>query len=317
MDPMPQQTIAKQILFTVDVEDWFQVENLKGVIPSSSWSTCEVRVERNLHRLLDLLDSVPAADYRRSCSIGDKRPTSSKTPGVIKATFFVLGWIAERFPQLVRAIHSRGHEVASHGYSHILCSSSTLEEFKRDVDYSKKILEEITGQEIYGYRAPSFSIHDDALSILQEVGYLYDSSLNTFALNSRYGKLDIGSNPTIGIARKISHRFYEFPISQFKLGKYSFPFGGGGYFRFLPISLFVAGVSAILKEQSAYLFYIHPWEIDPDQPRVIGLPPMYRFRHYVNLRTTMSKLSVFLNRMNSRQFVTCRQYLVDKSALDS
>ena len=147
-------------LLTIDVEDWFQVENFKKYIPFASWSSYELRVEKNTHRILDLLDS---ASFKFQVS-------SFK----ISATFFVLGWLAERLPHLVREIHSRGHEIASHGYYHNLCNEQSHEELKTDLYNSKSFLEDIIGTQVYGYRAPSFAINNDILKIIEDCGYLYD-----------------------------------------------------------------------------------------------------------------------------------------------
>ena len=206
------------ILLTIDVEDWFQVENFKQCIPFSSWQSYELRVEKNTHRLLDLLDSSSLEQAeglrRRRIGLSQSHPETVKgqksmksckscqtTP---KATFFILGWIAERLPQLVREIHSRGHEVASHGYQHNLCNQISSKDLKRDLSDSKKLLEDIIGVPIFGYRAPSFSITDDILKLIEECGYLYDSSLNSFAMHGRYGHLDLSQNGTRGIALQIS-----------------------------------------------------------------------------------------------------------------
>jgi len=272
------------ILITVDVEDWFQVENFKLWIPFSSWQHLELRVEKNTHKLLDLLD------FRR-------------------ATFFILGWIAERCPGLVREIHARGHEVASHGYKHTMCNQESPDILKKDLTDSKKRLEDIIGSAVKGYRAPSFSISENVLKIIEESGYQYDSSFNSFAMHGRYGKVDLSSNPQKGVAVKISELFYEIPVSNLNLGKHVFPMGGGGYFRLIPFSLFKKGIQKILKQDGTYVFYMHPWEIDPDQPRVKEASASYKFRHYSNLKKTESKLSALFETFGYARFMTCRQYL--------
>ncbi|MFP3927921.1 MAG: polysaccharide deacetylase family protein, partial [Desulfobacteraceae bacterium] len=158
------------ILLTIDVEDWFQVENFKPCIPYSTWSSRDLRVERNTHRLLDLFDS----------TILNPR-----------ATFFILGWIGERLPSLIREIHARGHEVASHGCNHELLSSLDAQALIKDLNKSKSLLEDIIGSRVYGYRAPSFSIDKEILGYIRDAGYLYDSSYNSFSLHGRYGRLPI------------------------------------------------------------------------------------------------------------------------------
>ena len=286
------------ILMTVDVEDWFQVENFKQFIPFSSWPSHELRVEKNTYRILDLFDSIEV-----------------NSPTNLKATFFVLGWVAERLPRLVREIHSRGHEVGSHGYYHGLGGKSSSDALRMDLIDSKKLLEDIVGDRIYGYRAPSFSINNDMLRTIEDCGYLYDSSYNSFGAHDRYGRIDLSHSTGNGIAARISDGFYELPVSNIRLGNCTLPWGGGGYFRLAPASIFRLGVRSILKKEKAYLFYMHPWEIDPYQPKVTAAPPFYRFRHYVNLKKTLSKLVKFLMAFNECPFITCHQYL--KSHLPS
>ncbi len=274
------------ILITVDVEDWFQVENFKPYISFADWTDKEIRVEKNTYSLLDFF-------------------AKSK----IKATFFILGWIAERIPQLVQAIHSQGHEVASHGYNHKLCLQQPTKDLKKDLVTSKNLLESIINFPVYGYRAPSFSINNNTLQLIEECGYLYDSSFNSFGMNKRYGQIDSPSNDKKGIASQFSDSLYELPISNIKFGKRIFPWGGGGYFRLIPLPLFNKGVQYILKKEQAYLFYLHPWEIDLKQPIVKEASKLFKFRHYVNLDKTLSKLSTLIQSLKQCQFTTCYQYL--------
>ena len=283
-------------LLTVDVEDWFQVENFKQWISIDSWHSRELRVERNTLRILDLLD---------------EKADSKSNP--IRATFFVLGWIAERVPGLVREIHQRGHEVASHGYHHHLASGQDHEEFKMDLRDSRKLLEDITGSKVHGYRAPSFSIDDDCLKIIEECGYLYDSSFNSFAMHGRYGRARLSDKSRLGVAIRVSDDFFELPISNVKIGDKILPLGGGAYFRLLPLPLFEIGVRRILKKENAYLFYIHPWEVDPEQPRVHEASLSFKFRHYVNLRKNYHGLSMLLDSFSDCSFMTCSQYIEDIS----
>jgi polysaccharide deacetylase family protein (PEP-CTERM system associated) len=243
---------------SVDVEDWFQVENLKPVVARTSWDSRETRVVRNTSRILELLQAHGA-----------------------RATFFVLGWIAERQPGLIRQIAEEGHEIASHGYGHDLVYTLSQTEFRADVERGKKLLEDATGQRVTGYRAPSFSITDWAVAILQELGFEYDSSLFPTVAHDRYGRLsgvDAGQ-PII----ELRPGFHEVSISCLPLGRRGLPWGGGGYFRMLPYQTWRAGVRRILHSGAPYMFYIHPWEIDPGQPRLTGLSAVSRFRHYVNL----------------------------------
>ena len=272
------------VMITVDVEDWFQVENFKSYIPFSSWSSYQLRVEKSTYDLLDLLD------FRR-------------------ATFFILGWIAERLPHLVRDIHARGHEVASHGYNHNLCNLESEDDLRKDLTDSKKRLEDIIGSPVIGYRAPSFSVDNDILKIIEDCGYLYDSSFNSFAIHGRYGKVDLSQVGKKGIAVEISDSFYELPVSNVRIGNRIFPLGGGGYFRMIPFPLFKLGVRQILKQDRAYLFYMHPWEIDLEQPRVREASLPYEFRHYTNLKRTRSKLTSFFKTFRECEFVSCREYI--------
>lgn len=297
----------RQLLLTVDVEDWFQVENFRGIIHPSSWSTFEPRVERNTHRLLELFSEMKT----RPSGLEGNNPGHCPldTGPCIHATFFILGWIAERMPGLVREIHSMGHEVASHGYNHELTGDCGREGLRRDIESSKKLLEDIIGGPVHGYRAPSFSISADMLKVVEDCGYLYDSSYNSFSANSRYGRVDLSGNGNVGIAKKISEGFYELPISNIEWAGMVVPAGGGGYFRLYPLHLFTLGVRAVMRKHNAYMFYMHPWEIDPGQPRVSGASSLSRFRHYVNLERTMDKLRGLIRGLDDCAFLSCRQYL--------
>jgi len=232
-----------------------------------------------------------------------------------KATFFVLGWIAERLPGLVREISIRGHEVASHGYYHDLCNDKPSDSLKNDLADSKKLLEDIIGAPIYGYRAPSFSINDDILKMIQGCGYLYDSSFNSFGVHGRYGTVNTTGNGKIGIASQLSDSFYELPISNVKLGNFVLPLGGGGYFRLLPPCLFKKGMEIILKKDKTYVFYIHPWEVDPNQPKVKRALTFYKLRHYVNLDKTYSRLSRVIRGFQHCHFLTCTDYIMGQVQL--
>ncbi|MFK5954680.1 MAG: DUF3473 domain-containing protein [Desulfobacterium sp.] len=277
------------ILLTVDVEDWFQVENFKPWISRSSWNGRELRVEQNCHRLLDLFEGVPGVRVR--------------------ATFFILGWIAERLPGLVQEIVSRGHEVASHGVNHELCTSLSPRTLFNDLDRSRKVLEDLIGVQVLGYRAPSFAISNQILSLVDKAGYAYDASYNSFEHHGRYGKIDIRGKPRQGIAIEINGHFRELPVSNLNLSTHTVPLGGGGYFRLFPFLLWQQGVHRILAREGVYHFYMHPWEVDPDQPRVRRASAGFRFRHYVNLGTTSTKLSAMIKAFDHCKFATCSQYL--------
>lgn len=270
------------------MEDWFQVENFKDYIPFSSWSSFDLRVESNTRTILDLLDSF------------------SFKP---KATFFILGWIAKRVPGLVREIHSRGHEVASHGISHHLCTKLPSAQLAEDLSASKKLLEDLTGAQVYGYRAPSFAVNDEVLKLVHQAGYLYDSSYNSFAMHGRYGRLDLAQSEKQGAAFKPFPGFFELPVSNLTFGKKTFPLGGGGYFRLIPFQLFKQGMKSVLSRDDAFIFYSHPWEFDPEQPRVKQASKGFKFRHYTNLKKTRKKLYSLIDIFRQCEFSTCKNYI--------
>ncbi|MFA6010982.1 MAG: XrtA system polysaccharide deacetylase [Desulfobacteraceae bacterium] len=286
---------TNSIILTIDVEDWFQVENFKNSISYDSWESREVRIEKNTHILLDLFDSIKTG--------------TSTNPQNPKATFFILGWIAERFPHLVQEIVKRGHEIASHGHMHHLCSKLSVNDLVSDLTKSKSLIEDIAGLSVKGYRAPSFDISMDTLSVIESCGFLYDSSYNSFSGHGRYGQVDCLPFEKKGIAIKISDSFYELPVSNLSLVGKVIPWGGGGYFRLTPSLLFHLGVRRIIEKDGVYLFYTHPWEFDPDQPRVQDVPASFKFRHYINLHNTKKKLFGFINEFKNSEFITCEDYL--------
>lgn len=259
---------------TVDVEDYFQVSAFANVIKPAQWGDWPSTVERNTCRLLELFDEFQ-----------------------IKATFFVLGWVAERHDALIREIASRGHEVASHGYSHQLVFKQTPDEFRRETDRSKKLLEDITQQPITGYRAASYSITRQslwAIDILAELGFSWDSSIFP-VYHDRYGIPDSPKQP-YRIAAAQGNSLLEFPLTTAQVLGYSLPAAGGGYFRLYPYAL----SRALFKRATANntvpaIFYLHPWEIDPAQPRVPGASLLSRFRHYNNLARCLPRLRAMLN----------------------
>jgi polysaccharide deacetylase family protein (PEP-CTERM system associated) len=245
---------------TCDVEDYFQVSAFAPHIDRASWPTRECRVEANIDRILGLM-----AD------------------GNVKATFFTLGWIAERYPAMVRRIVDGGHELASHGYGHLRASDQDLATFTEDITSSKKMLEDIGGQQVRGYRAPSFSIGTAnlwALDALLDAGYRYSSSIYPIK-HDHYGMPEA---PRFAFYPNGTDGLLEVPITTVRLGQRNLPAGGGGYFRLLPYALsrwMMAKVNADDRESA--IFYFHPWEIDPGQPRPEGVDLKSRFRHYVNL----------------------------------
>jgi polysaccharide deacetylase family protein (PEP-CTERM system associated) len=246
---------------TVDVEDYFQVSAFAAHIPRESWESIPCRVERNIDRILALLDEKQA-----------------------KATFFTLGWVAERYPAMVRHIVSNGHELASHGWAHQRVSDQEPQEFLDDIVRSKALLEDISGQKVLGYRAPSFSIGSNtlwALDLLEEAGYRYSSSIYPIQ-HDHYGMPDA---PRFAFYPKNNGGLLELPVTTVRLFKRNIPAGGGGYFRLWPYAFSRWLLQRInhLEKHSA-IFYFHPWEIDYEQPRQQGINTKTRFRHYFNLR---------------------------------
>lgn len=254
---------------TVDVEDYFHVAAFEQQFAPSSWSTLTPRVDKNTYALLDLFDQKDA-----------------------KATFFMLGAVAEKFPELVKEIANRGHEVASHGYAHRRATEQSKQEFFADVQRSKQHLEDTIGQAILGYRAPSFSINESnewAFEVLAELGFKYSSS--TYPVkHDLYGVPDW---PRFKYYRQ--EGIAELPIpTYFMFGK-SIPIGGGGYYRLFPKFLSDYFIAKYIKtEKQPYSFYMHPWEIDPDQPRVAQASAKSKFRHYLNLDKMKPRLASLL-----------------------
>jgi polysaccharide deacetylase family protein (PEP-CTERM system associated) len=252
---------------TVDVEDYFQVSAFDAVVERATWDGRESRVSANTERLLSLF--------------GESR---------VRATFFVLGWVASRFPSLVRRIVEAGHEIASHGYAHRLVYEQTPEEFRQDIRRSKALLEDISGTAVLGYRAPSYSITKRslwALDILIEQGYRYDTSI--FPIHhDRYGIPDAPRHVHVEMRR--NGCIVETPGSTVRWGGMNLPIAGGGYFRLLPYWWTHWGIGRLNRiERRPAIFYLHPWEIDPGQPR-FEVSRATRLRHYRNLEKTEGRL---------------------------
>lgn len=257
---------------TIDVEDYFHVSVFDGVVPRTNWERLESRVVGNTERLLQIFDEHH-----------------------ITATFFVLGWVAERFPSLVTRIATLGHEVASHGYGHRLIYDQTPQAFRDDVRRSKGLLEAAAGRRVRGYRAPSYSVTPRslwALDVLIEEGYTYDSSIFPIR-HDRYGIPLCPRHPYV--LHRPGGALVEAPASTATAGPLNLPIGGGGYFRILPYAWTRWGIERVNRvEQRAAIFYLHPWEIDPDQPRLrAGF--LSRFRHYRNLHQTEARLRRLLS----------------------
>jgi polysaccharide deacetylase family protein (PEP-CTERM system associated) len=256
---------------TIDVEDYFQVSAFAPHISRDSWPSLSCRVEKNVDCILGLLS---AAD--------------------VKATFFTLGWIAERYPEMVKRIVSEGHELASHGYSHLRASEQSFAEFSDDVGRSKNLLEQIGGQAVLGYRAPSFSIGSDnlwALDVLLNAGYQYSSSIYPIK-HDHYG---MPHAPRFSFYPNGRDGLLELPITTLRFMQRNFPAGGGGYFRLFPYQLSRWLLSRVNRQdQQAGIFYFHPWELDPEQPRQPNIGMKTRFRHYVNLNRTENRLKALM-----------------------
>ncbi len=256
-----------QNALTVDVEDYFQVSAFAKNIDQKDWGSHPLRVENNTRKLLDMFDA-----YQ------------------LKATFFVLGWVAERQKDLVLEIAKRGHEVACHGYSHQLVYNQSAEVFQEETVRAKNILEDIIQQPVRGYRAASYSITEKskwALDILAESGFIYDSSIFPVR-HDRYGMPDTPEYP-YRLKTPAGHSIIEFPLSTAKIINYRLPVAGGGYFRLYPYWLSKMGLQQINRQQKPFIFYLHPWEIDPEQPR-IAASWFSSFRHYNNLDKCEARL---------------------------
>ena len=275
---------------TVDVEDYFHVAALAPNIHRDSWTSRESRVVGNTQRLLAIFEEFD-----------------------VRGTFFVLGWVAERYPQLIRDIAASGHEIACHGFSHRLVYEQSPQEFREEALRSKNLLEDISGSAVLGYRAASYSIVRDslwALDILVELGFVYDSSIFPVR-HDRYG---------IPNAERVPHRLttpnkkiiVEWPLSTAKALGFRLPVAGGGYFRLLPYWLTHWGLSSInRRERRPFIFYLHPWEIDPGQPRVAA-SRLSQFRHYTNLGKCEERLRRLLGEF---RFGTARDSLVQLGLL--
>lgn len=256
---------------TVDVEDYFQVSAFERYISRQDWDRLPCRVERNMDRILPLFD-----DHG------------------VKATFFTLGWIAERYPEVVRRIVANGHELACHGYSHLRATTQTPEEFRQDVSRAKQLLEDISGVQVKGYRAASYSIGASnlwALEVLEELGFDYSSSIYPV----RHDLYGMPEAQRFAFRPDNAPKLLEIPVTTVAIGSKNFPCGGGGYFRLFPYRLSRWAINAVNRvDRQAGIFYFHPWEIDPEQPRQRGIDLKTRIRHYLNLSRMESRLARLL-----------------------
>ena len=255
---------------SIDLEDWFCVHNMSQAISREDWNKCEMRVVANTRRILELL-------------------AAHKT----EATFFTLGWIAEQVPELVREIEAAGHEIATHGYSHTLLTEMTPESFEADLKKALLVTQRCINQAIVGFRAPSFTVTGRtlwAVDVLTRNGILYDSSIFPVGFHPDYGMPDV----SLSVYRHNASSLVEFPMSCAEVMGSRIPCSGGGYFRILPYAITKRLLERCNAQGRPVIFYIHPWEIDPGQPRV-KLPMFKRFRHYYNLDKTMGRLERLLN----------------------
>lgn len=258
--------------FTVDVEDYFQVEAFSGVINRNTWDDFSCRVEANTDIILKLLDDAN-----------------------VKGTFFVLGWIAKRYPGVVKKISEMGHEVSSHGMSHQLIYNQDQNVFRNETIDSKKLLEDLSQQPVNGYRAATYSITNKslwALDVLCEAGFKYDSSIFPI-VHDRYGISDINTEPHVLVTEK-NNSIVEFPISVYKNRLFNLPISGGGYFRLFPYFFTKNMLKSLNKKNKEFVFYIHPWEVDNKQPVVDDISRFTKFRHYNNIDQCKDRLEKLL-----------------------
>ncbi|MCK0105465.1 XrtA system polysaccharide deacetylase [Marinobacter sp. S0848L] len=279
-----------QNALTIDVEDYFQVAALAEAVDYDDWASMEYRVEANTDRILSLFDEAG-----------------------VKGTFFTLGWVAERSPEMVKRIAVAGHEVASHGYSHQLIYNQTPEVFREETIRSKKILEDIVQAPVTGYRAASYSITNEsrwALDILAEQGFTWDSSI--FPVHhDRYGMPGTPRWPH-RLTTDNGYELAEFPLSTLKFPGYTLPIAGGGYFRLFPYRFSRMGLGSINRQGKPFVFYLHPWEVDPEQPR-LDVKWFSRFRHYNNLDVCEQRLATLLSDF---RFTTMSKVLESEGVLD-
>lgn len=259
---------------SIDVEDYFQVSAFEHAIDRKNWDSLEHRVVRNMDRIFEIFSD-----------------------SNVKATFFILGWVAERYPDIVSKIVQNGHELSSHGYGHQRVSDLSLEQFREDIIRAKNILEDLSGQSIQGYRAPSYSIGKKniwALEVLAETGHQYSSSIYPIK-HDHYGYPEA---PRFAF-RDQKTGLIEIPITTMKVFSRLFPAGGGGFFRFYPYPVSKWAINRVNRQDNQpTVFYMHPWEIDIDQPRQQNISRKSQFRHYLNLNKTESRLKQLLKDFN-------------------
>lgn len=261
-------------MLSFDVEEWFHIVNSDFSPDKINLGNLESRVEKNITNLLEILERHK-----------------------IKATFFILGSVAKRKPKIVKAIYKQDHEIATHGYNHKGLDRLSEDQFIRDVKCSKDLLEDIIGDKILGYRAPSFTINDKFARVLGDIGFKYDSSYFPSSFHKKYGDLNSIEKDIEGVA-KLDNGLIEVPIPTMNIFGKQIPWGGGGYFRFSPYKTYELGARLISFLKGNFVFYLHSWEIDPDQPRLDFLPLNYRLRHYFRLNKTKKRLNCLLNKFD-------------------
>jgi polysaccharide deacetylase family protein (PEP-CTERM system associated) len=266
---------APVFLASFDVEDWFHAENVKAALPTQDWDRLEPRVERNTHELLDILAEAGAT-----------------------ATCFVLGWVARRYPALVRRMVAEGHEVASHSDAHLRLYSMSRDALAADLARARDTLQQLTGTPVWGIRAPMFSISDAVLDYLAEAGYWYDSSYYDFKAHDRYGQLSTAIDPERAVV-EVRPGLLELPMSRVAVGPLALPWSGGGYFRLIPPALYRWGVLRRLEMRSWFMFYFHPWELDAEEPPPERLSRTLKFRAYVGRARMRRDLRGLLRRFGS------------------
>jgi len=306
--PLDKSDTRLKNFLTIDVEDYFHVHAFSKAIDPSQWESFDCRVEKNIHCILDSLDQ-----EKIKLSGLHHNPNRDRK---ITATFFILGWVAERFGGLVKEINSRGHEIASHGYGHQAIFLQSPNVFREDISKSKKILEDLTGCQVSGYRAPTFSITEKtlwALNIIAEAGYKYDSSV--FPIKHDYYGMPLAPRyPFFWDLRKELPKvceaphfcdqsqnvefLLEYPISTVRLFGYNMPCSGGGYFRLLPYTITRTSLKIINKSNKPFMFYLHPWEFDSDIPMVKNISRFSKFRTYINLSRTKHRFERLLQDFN-------------------
>ncbi len=258
--PPPAVVETPRFLATFDIEDWFHAENVRSSLPTSDPDSLEGRLEPNAHALLDILADADA-----------------------RSTMFVLGWVAERYPDIVRRIVADGHEVASHTHLHRNLNRLSRDEVVRELAQAKDALEQVTGVAVRGVRAPNFSISDDVLDVLAEAGYWYDSSYFGFEQHDRYGRISTTIDAHAPVV-EIRPGLLEIQMSRVPVGPLMLPWAGGAYFRLIPYPVFRRGVAKRLRSTFWFTFYLHPWELDAEETAPPGMARSLRFRAYTGRR---------------------------------